>query len=351
MDNSFIKVNNGRFIVDGQNYKFIGCNMYELALVDSSTTMMMIKDAFDEGFTVVRFWAYEPVTKEKLKEICDIVKEYNIKIIPVFADSWGSFQSYKIDGNFYREGYKVSYLKHVNNIVEYLKDRSEILIWELINEPATDSFDDIFNFAKQVSEEIKKKDSHHLISLGTIGGIGDKFGGAFSRFKISNYKNLYSIKSLDALSIHDYSFNSTLLERFDILLRFKGNIRGAMLLENINKTINYIPQSIDKITLNNFDRTFDFPLTVRSIWKKYIKENIKIAKDLNKPIYIGEAGFKRNMEDLRKKVLKIELKKYFNDGISGVLLWSFETQGRSNDGHDYGFGIEDGFGKVADTII
>ena len=31
-----------------------------------------------------------------LKEICDISKELNLKIIPVLADTWGYLQNYKI---------------------------------------------------------------------------------------------------------------------------------------------------------------------------------------------------------------------------------------------------------------
>ena len=346
MDNSFIKVNNGKFIVDGQNYKFIGCNMYELALVDSLTTHLMIKDAYDEGFSVIRFWAYEPVTKDKIKEICGFVKDYKIKIIPVFADSWGSFQSYKIDGNFYREGYKDSYLKHVNTIAESLKDRNEILLWELINEPATDSFSDIINFTKQVSEEIKKTDPNHLISLGTIGGVGDKFGGSLSRLNLSNFKNLYSIETLDALSIHDYSFNSNVLERFDIFRRTEGRIKSANYYNRLNRILNTIPDKLDLYTIEKFRKTYDFPLTIRVIWKAYMKRNIAAAKELNKPVYVGEVGFKKTMKETRKKILELELKRYFSDGVSGVLLWSFEAQGRSLDGHDYGFNKGDGFGDI-----
>ncbi len=351
MQTSFTKTKNGNFYINDNLFRFIGTNMYELANVDTNTTEKMIGDAVSEGFKVIRFWAFEPMQKQKLKEICDLVNEHKIKIIPVLADPWGYLQAYKINREWYKEDYKKHYLSYIVDIIGSLKNRPEILLWELINEPNTNSFCDIYNFARNVSEKIKEINSNHLISLGTIGGIGDKFGGVFSRFNISNYRNLYSIKSLDALSIHDYSFNSTLLERFDILFRFKGNRRNAKLLENIDKTINYIPQFIDKITLNKFDRTFDFPVTVKNIWRTYIYKNIKIAKELNKPIYIGEAGFKRNMGDLRKKIIHLELKKYFNDGIAGVLLWSFETQGRSNDGHDYGFGVEDKIGEVIKKIL
>ncbi|MEO6694323.1 MAG: cellulase family glycosylhydrolase [Ignavibacteria bacterium] len=346
MNKTFIKADNGQFKADDKIFKFIGCNMYELAFVDPLTTRNMIKDAFDEGFTVIRFWAYEPVDKDKILEICNVAGEFDIRIIPVFADSWGGFQTNKIEGGFYREGYKGSYLNHVNSITESLKHRCEILLWELINEPATDSFNDIYNFSKHVSEEIKKTDPNHLISIGTIGGVGDKFGGSLSRLNSSNFKKLYSIKTLDALSIHDYSFSSNVLERFDIYRRTEGRIKSANFYNRLNKIFNSFLDRIDLHTIGKYNKTFDFPLTIRTVWRAFNKKNIAVAKELNKPIYVGEVGFKKNMKETRKKILELELKNYFDDGISGVLLWSFEAQGRSLDGHDYGFNIEDGFEEV-----
>lgn len=74
--------------------------------------------------------------------------------------------------------------------------------------------------------------------------------------------------------------------------------------------------------------------------------NLSSAKKLNKPVYIGEVGFKKSLKEMRKIILNKELKEYFAAGISGVLLWSFESQGKSMDGHDYGFNKNDGFGEV-----
>ncbi|MBK8549863.1 MAG: hypothetical protein IPL53_01930 [Ignavibacteria bacterium] len=106
MENKFVTVKDSLFCLNGNPFRFIGTNMYELANVDSGTTELMIKDAFNEGFTVIRFWAFEPMPKTKLKEICDTVSEYKIKIIPVLADTWGYLQNYKIDSNWYKDGFK-----------------------------------------------------------------------------------------------------------------------------------------------------------------------------------------------------------------------------------------------------
>jgi len=324
--------------------------MYELAYVDSSITELMFKDAASQGFQVIRFWEFEPLNKNKLKEICDVAEEYKIKIIPVLADTHGYLQSYKIEDNWYKESYKNNFVNYVSDIVSTFKDRPEILLWELINEPSTDSFEDIYNFAKDASGIIKSKDPNHLLSIGTIGGIGDKFGRFFSRFNLKNFKNLYSINTLDTISIHDYSFNSTILERLDIFHRLKGNVKSSDILKVTDHLLNAAPAAIDRATLKNYGKTFDFPLTIRKIWKSFNSKNISIAKQLGKPIYIGEIGFKKSLNEYRKIILESELKRYFNAGVSGILLWSFESQGRSRDGHDYGFRIEDGFGEVLSRI-
>ena len=97
----------------------------------------------------------------------------------------------KINDEWYLSGYKKNYLKNVIDLLSEFSDRKEILLWEMINEPASSNFDSVFNFTKDVSAEFKKNNSNHLLSVGTIGGIGDKFGNEFSRFNNSNFEKLY----------------------------------------------------------------------------------------------------------------------------------------------------------------
>jgi len=350
MRGNFITVRDSEFILNEKIFRFIGCNMYELANVDSAVTEAMMKDAAEAGFKVVRFWAFEPMKKDKLLEICKIAGAYNLKIIPVLSDMTGFLQSYKIERGWFTDGYKKNYLKYVVDIAENFKDKNEILLWELINEPVAETFEEIYNFAKDVSGKIKQADPNHLISIGTIGGIGDKFGNFFSRFKASNFEKLYSINSLDAVSLHDYSFNSTVFERLDILYRLKGKHKNSQFASSLGSIINFFPDVIDKLTLKKFSTTIDFPFTIRNIWRAYNRKNIEAAKSHSKPIYIGEIGFKKNLGELREKIIGIELKKYFDAGASGILLWSFEAQGKSLDGHDYGFDKSDGLVEVVNKL-
>lgn len=63
MINAFVKSFNKSFTLNTNIFRFIGCNMYELANVDTAITEAMLKDAAAEGFSVVRFWAFEPLEK------------------------------------------------------------------------------------------------------------------------------------------------------------------------------------------------------------------------------------------------------------------------------------------------
>lgn len=334
------------FVKDGIPFRFVGANTYELAHVDSETASRIIEDSSKEGFTVLRFWCFEPVKKENLNEIFRTAKKFSIKLIPVLADMTGYLQSYSISGDWFREDYKESFLKHACDMVTTYSNSEEVLLWELINEPYSNSFNDFYNFAADVSGELKSIARDQLFSVGTIGGIGDRFGSSFSRFNVKNFEKLYSIKTLDALSIHDYSFDSTLFERLDIFYRLNGRSSIAGLMKGISGVINFIPSVMDRFTINNFGDTFDFPLTIRNLWRSFIEKNIEIAARLGKPLYIGEIGFKKNLGKNRKKILELNLKKYFELGVAGILLWSFESQRKSLDGHDYGFDSGEEFGKI-----
>ncbi|MBS1495036.1 MAG: cellulase family glycosylhydrolase [Bacteroidetes bacterium] len=321
-----------------KSLKFFGCNMYELAGVDDSTTELMLRDAKAYGFDTVRFWCFYPTTDEKLQFIINCAKKYELKLISVLADRWNYNQKFEINSDWFTGGYKKVYLPYILNLIEKFKKNEEILIWELINEPAAKKFDYIYNFVSDVTQKIKAVNTNHLISIGTIGGIGDKLGNHFSRFNSSLFEKLYSIKGLDIISIHDYSYDSTLLDRIEIHFYFKGKPHIAKIFNALNKPNVWIRSLWDYFCLENFNKIISSPLSVRWLWRHYIKKNIETANSLNKQIYIGEIGYKSYNGNFRKNLIKHDRIKYFNEGVSGYMLWSFEAQGKSIDGHGYGFG-------------
>lgn len=339
----FIKNVGGNFSLDNKPFKFIGTNMYSLANEKPEVTDKMIQDAAKEGFTTIRFWA-DKASSEKLTQMCDTAKKYNIKLIPVLANHYTIGENN--NDSWYKEGYKKTYLPHLKELVETTKNRPEIMMWELINEPSTEKFESVYNFSKGVSSVIDNIDKNHMITIGTIGGVIDKFGNETSRLSISNFKKLYSLPNLDAVSVHDYSYDARALERLDLNARNNKNPDAAKKFNTLDKYFSYIPNKIDKFLLDKFDTMIYNPLSLRGIWNSFNEMDIKVAKDLNKPIFWGEVGFKKSHNDDRRKMIDMDISKRMAQGVQGYMLWSFEAQGHSIDGHDYGFNSQDNLSPV-----
>lgn len=346
---NFVKNTNGSFTLSGKPFRFVGANVYELANVDPTITKKIIDESAEAGFKALRFWLFEnkPVKEQikKLTEICDAVNPYGIKLIVSLADKWGYLQYYKIDEDWYTEGYQSNYLKYVKALTGEMAARNEIMIWELINEPETDNFNVFYDFTKAVSEGIKCINTNHLLSVGTVGGIGDKFGSYFSVLKKGNFKKLYALDSIDAVSLHDYSYDSGVFERLDMLYRFKGELKNAGRYSRIGSLIEKPFAGLDKNFLKN-GKLVRFPLTLRWLWNIYNNKDISFACKIGKPVYIGEIGFKNIQGRERTKIMELDIESKFKKGVGGYMLWSFESGGWNKDGHDYGFGLGEGFEEV-----
>lgn len=343
MDN-FVSCKDGRFYLNHKQFRFIGANVYELANVGSDVAEKIIYDSFSCGFRALRFWLFEndhvSVQVKKLHSICDYVKPYGIKLIVSLADKWGYLQNYKIDENWYEYGYKSGFLSYTKSIVSEFRDRDEIMIWEIINEPETDSFKTFYDFVSDVGDTIKSIDDKHIISLGTVGGIGDKFGGYLSVLRKKYFRKIYNLPYIDAISIHDYSYDSSVAERLDTYFRFTGNEKAAVVFRKINNIIGSIFHRIDSFFLE-YGKLIHLPFTLRWLWNCFNNRDIKFSKTIGKPLYIGETGLKSYPARDRLKIMEFDMQRKFSAGVSGYVLWSFESQGCSKDGHGYGFSPSD----------
>jgi len=346
---NFVKNNAGKFTLNNKSFRFVGANVYELANVSAETAKLMIADAAEAGFTVLRFWLFENRSADeqvsRMNELCEAVKPFGIKLIVSLADKWGYLQNYKIDDTWYESGFRNSYIPYIKSLASALADRDEIMMWELINEPESGSFDTFYNFIKEAASEFKSVNRNHLLSVGTVGGIGDKFGPVFSVFDKNNFRKLYELETLDAVSLHDYSYDSGVFERMNMLYRFRGETEKAKRYSAIGRAVDKPFSAIDKYMLGK-GKLFHFPFTLRWLWNKYNRKDLSFAGVIAKPVYIGETGFKNIAGRSRSRLLDIYLKEVFAAGAGGVMLWSFETQGGNNDGHDYGFGSGEGIGEV-----
>lgn len=351
VESDYVTVNSGRFELSRRPYRFIGANMYELAYTDRDTCRRMLEEAAGQGFNAVRFWAFASVKPDMLEHICEVASALNIRIVPVLADMNEFLQGFRIDDKWFRKSYTDHYLPFVISLMQLLESRKEILMWELFNEPACSDISALRNFIADVSRKAKDADKIHPLTVGTIGGIGDRFGNEFSRFSLSNFRSIYSVGSVDAVSLHDYSFSATFLERADLYFRLKSRKKTSFAANKLDVIFNAFPDLIDEVLIRRHGKTLDIPFTVRSIWKFYNNLNILAAKKLDKPVFIGEIGIKKKYGALRSKILESQLRDHFDSGVSGAFVWSFEAEGRSLDGHDYGFNSDDGFGDVARRLL
>ncbi len=324
--------------------------MYGLAFGGKDLIDKLTDNAHSEGFKVIRCWAFESVNYDDLHFLCDKIKSLNMKLILCLADRWGFLQSYTADKAWYESGYKTKYLTHIKNLIAEFKSRDEIMVWELINEPECSSYQIFKNFVIDVSSEIKKISPNQLVSVGTIGGIGDKLGSVFSVFNFNKFKDIYSVKTLDCISIHDYSYDSGIFERLDIYFRFKDKKTLSKIFGGIAKFFEFFSNPIQNYFVNNFNKLFFVPWTLRGLWNIYNSIDLKTSVAISKPIYAGEVGFKKKHGNLRKKLIELDIKKKFEKGMSGYVLWSFESLGYNPDGHDYGFDESDGISEVIKNL-
>lgn len=342
---AFVSRQGQNFMLANQPFRFVGCNMYSLAREKPEVSEKMIADAAAEGFTVIRFWA-NTTNPERMNQLLDAGRKYHMHFIPVLANN-GSFSAEMKAGDaFYRGGYKQDYLPYVEALAQNLQNRPEIMMWELVNEPQASDFNALFNFTQAVSTRLKQVDPQHLVSIGTIGGIGDQMGSQLSHFSTEPLRRLNSLPTLDAVSIHDYSYDATALERLDLLMRNQGNQTWSKVFGKADAVLNYLPRKLDETLLSHFKARLYQPWTVRGLWQNANQQDIQIARELNKPLYVGEAGYKKFHGEDRRTLFDLDMQHYFKAGASGYMLWSFQAQGRAVDGHDYGLGPQDGLAPL-----
>jgi len=176
-----------------------------------------------------------------------------------------------------------------------LKDHLAISAWELANEPHCAAFSDCpeayTKWVKDMSELIKSIDTNHLVSIGTQANADFQLGDSVND---GQYEKINSIPTIGALTGHYYDGS-------------KDAIKGV----------------------DDFKTQKDLML-----------KEIAIAKKLNKPFYVGEAGFlcqpgnkecqlvqtdAQSLQD-RAALLKKELDDIFNAGATGYLIWQYSDR-------------------------
>ena len=194
--------------------------------------------------------------------------------------------------------------KNTINGVEYKNDPT-IMAWELANEPraGTGEFgkNNVKNFLKWIhhaSEFIRSLDGNHLIttgSEGTIGCLGDA----------DLFEKVHSDPNIDYATFHLWAFNWGWFKPQKAAVMFDSTLKKA---------------------------------------HHYIRQHIRLAKQINKPIVLEEFGLPRDGHSFSPKATTFYRDRYYqklyewvfqnvqNDGpLAGSNFWGWAGEGRARD--------------------
>ncbi len=231
----FVYADGTRLLLDGEPYQFLGVNVYGAAndramsfacgpaanngRAPEEYLNAMFTEMENMGVNAVRFWAFpsfalrddETLDFSAIDRVIRQAREHNIKVIPVLENQWnhcpGSIHKYN---DWYASGYRAPYGEYPLSFVEYVDaivarygDEPTVLMWQIMNEAQSedrngvDDPESLRRFAEALSARIKELDQNHLVSLGTIGrgqaGIDNE-----------NFALLHQLEAIDVVEAHDY---------------------------------------------------------------------------------------------------------------------------------------------------
>lgn len=292
----------GREIVwHGQPFRFVGLNVYDLAeLKDPAELDRTLRAIAWSGATVVRFWAFSHLSPDTIGRVFESNRRQGLGLtfIPVLGNQWDfSPEAKNKTPTWYREGYRAEYRPHVEKLVSHFAMETDILMWELMNEPLSEDGDALLRFVSDVSSLIKQK-TRHLVSVGTLSI--DQPGLANGGFR-----RVHALPTVDVVTFHDYAHD-----------------RGRTPVES------------DR-WLKRSDRLMD--------------EIAEVARQLNKPLFMGEIGIKVTTgykqpairtPQAAMDMAQSRIEQAFQKGAIGALAWGPQPMGHGIDGHGYGFSFE-----------
>ncbi len=278
--------------LDGQPYTFIGINVSYLAgpFFPEEKAEEIISHLASAGVQVIRVWVQPWCDLHRVERMLDLGRKYNVRFVLTLQDFYGNK-----DGWWFKSEYKTVDLPHIRNIVPRFADRAEVLMWELMNEPACPAedanqscLDALYEWAQVTSQEVKRLDPNHLVSLGT-------HRAGFDQAAIDTFRRMHALDTIDVVSVH----------------------RGVAGLP---------------------------------------KKELAIAHELGKPIYFGEVtmrGHRENCQPLSEEVLKERaqaiargIESSLEAGVDGYLLWQYAYGGVDMGTHtEYFCGVFDYFAE------
>jgi len=267
----FVTAQGDQLMLDGKPYHFLGVNATYLTLtyfLDNQVEPVIAYLAQTQGVNVIRLFFTPGQDPNRLQSVLDLGNKYGMRYIVALQN-----YHYNKSQSWFAQRYKEQDLPHLRETVTRFRDRPEILMWEMMNEPSCgpengsrQCVDHMYNWAQAVSQEIRQLDPNHLISAGmTLRG--------WTSNEKKNYERIHALPSVDVVSIHRRAGKTS---------------RGEM----------------------------------------------RVAENTNKPVFVGEIYYQayndqcrpRNSTILQKRADYIakDLQWSFQHGLDGYLLWQHD---------------------------
>jgi len=299
---AFVATHRGQLFRAGKSFRFVGVNCYRL-IECANRADDIFATLRQHDVRVVRFWAFPDQTADlaNLDKLIAAAKRHDMLLLPVLENHWPDCNGAPAvkSRDWYATGWKKSYASYLRMVGARYHDETQILAWQLINEPeiypdTEENFAVLQMFATEAARELKRADRNHLVSLGLLGlGQPATTGQRFPALHTA----------ADFVSAHDYGY-------------------------------------------------MDEPLAGRD-WPR--RENnfyadLCDARALRKPFVATEAGIAlawvKQDRDRRAQQFRAKLDAFFAAGGSGYILWNFEPWPDS----DYGFDETDPLMQVIATV-
>lgn len=240
------------------------------------------------GVNTLRVWFFHHHDPERLARLLDIGARHGVRFVVTLEDN-----VFKGIDFFFSKADESRYRPHVDATVARFKDRPEILMWELINEPNCgdgkhddECIEQIRDWLKMMARRVKAIDACHVVSTGMIGD------GNYENEERS-YRMIHRTDAIEILSVHKRSADTR-------------------------------------------------------------ESELELAADEDRPIFYGEIydevfdegcqtlGGDRT-PDARAERIKADLRQAIDDGVDGYLLWDFAPGivGKKTYCSKFGYGLDD----------
>jgi mannan endo-1,4-beta-mannosidase len=329
---SFVRRSNSTLTLDGQVWRFVGFNDYQLTsqpgggfvcgrTIDQSTLNSILQDAKAAGASVVRTWFFQSYYDVNAKgqsiapswsafdRVLQSAAAYGLKVIPVLVNEWQDCEPASVEKNlgFFQSGYKspgygypLSFKAYATTVAAHYAANPTVAFWQIGNELESNTpsgcsaaaeaagASALRAFADDITTTIKAADPNHLVSLGTLGTGQCGLAG-------SDYQYVHA-GNVDLCEYHDYG------------------------------------DAVHAIPNDGYNR---------------LAQRIAQCRSLNKPLFVGESGIVADVGDagqstgtinattlaLRAGFFASKMTAAFGNGVVGYMVWDKE-QDASNSSYN-----------------